>query len=250
MEIVIPDGEEEIEDIQVGDWVIADDPTTPGEIEARQVLQTFVRQTDLVIDLYVDGEVISVTEEHPFWVPSLGWVEAEDLTVGMWLQTDEETFVDIDGIEVREGEFEVYNFEVEEFHTYFVSDLGLLVHNVSSGGGGWDDIPLEDLEELTGTTIQDPRARQIANGHAYNSHKTDFPQVQDRLKFAQEIEYIINNPTASKQLTNGRTAYLDEPNQIVVIVNPKDLDGGTTYRPRDLDTQQPTDAREHFDRLR
>ncbi|MEC5033237.1 MAG: hypothetical protein SAL07_25365, partial [Oscillatoria sp. PMC 1051.18] len=37
--------------------------------------------------------------------------------------------VDIDRIEVREGEFEVYNFEVEEFHTYFVSDLGLLVHN-------------------------------------------------------------------------------------------------------------------------
>ena len=29
----------------------------------------------------------------------------------------------------REGDFQVYNFEVEDFHTYFVSDLGLLIHN-------------------------------------------------------------------------------------------------------------------------
>ena len=49
--------------------VIADDQTTPREIEARQVLETFVRETDGLVDLYVDGEVISTTAEHPFWVP-------------------------------------------------------------------------------------------------------------------------------------------------------------------------------------
>jgi hypothetical protein len=38
------------------------------EIEARQVLDTFVRETDALVDLYVDGEVISTTGEHPFWV--------------------------------------------------------------------------------------------------------------------------------------------------------------------------------------
>ncbi|MCV3217122.1 hypothetical protein OGM63_27045 [Plectonema radiosum NIES-515] len=42
-EILTTEGIKNIEDIQVGDWVIADDPTTPGEIEARQVLDTFVR---------------------------------------------------------------------------------------------------------------------------------------------------------------------------------------------------------------
>jgi hypothetical protein len=81
--------------------VLADDPTTPGEVEYKQVLETFVRETDTLIDLYVDGEVISTTEEHPFWVPDKGWVE--------------------------------------DFHTYFVSELGLLVHNadydnLSQGG--------------------------------------------------------------------------------------------------------------------
>ena len=109
--------------------MIADDPTTLGGIEARQVLDTFVRETDALVDLYVDGEVISTTGEHPFWVPDKGWVEAKDLVVGSLLQTGDGRVIDVDQVEKREGKFEVYNFNVEDFHTYFVSDLGILVHN-------------------------------------------------------------------------------------------------------------------------
>jgi intein/homing endonuclease len=78
----------------------------------------------------VDGEVISTTEEHPFWVPDRGWVEAKDLVVGSLLQLYDGTVVDVDKIEKRKGLFDVYNFSVEWFHTYFVSELGILVHNV------------------------------------------------------------------------------------------------------------------------
>ena len=128
-EILTVDGVKNIEDVRVGDWVIADDPTPPGEIEAKQVLEIFVRQTDALVDLYVDGEVISTTGEHPFWVPDTGWVEAKDLVVGSLLQTGDGRVIDVDQVEKREGKFEVYNFNVEDFHTYFVSDLGILVHN-------------------------------------------------------------------------------------------------------------------------
>ncbi|NJO70930.1 MAG: hypothetical protein HC825_02940 [Oscillatoriales cyanobacterium RM1_1_9] len=41
-------------------------------IEKRQVLDTFVRETDTLIDLYIDDEVISRTEDHPFWVVNKG----------------------------------------------------------------------------------------------------------------------------------------------------------------------------------
>ncbi|MFQ4142114.1 polymorphic toxin-type HINT domain-containing protein [Chlorogloeopsis sp. ULAP02] len=128
-EILTTEGIKNIEDIQVGDWVIADDPNTPGEIEARQVLDTFVRETTALVDLYVDGEVISTTGEHPFWTPDKGWVEAKDLQVGSLLQTEDGRIIDVDRVEKREGQFQVYNFNVEGFHTYFVSDLGILVHN-------------------------------------------------------------------------------------------------------------------------
>jgi len=133
-EILTTEGEKSIEEIQVGDWVIADDPTTPGDIEARQVLETFVRHTDTLVDLYVDGEVISTTKEHPFWTPDKGWVEAKDLHVGSVLQTEDGRIIDVDKVEKREGSFTVYNFKVEGWHTYYVSDLGVLVHNADCGG--------------------------------------------------------------------------------------------------------------------
>jgi hypothetical protein len=88
-----------------------------------------VRKTDVLVDLYVDGEVISTTGEHPFCVPDKGWVEAKDLVVGSLLQTADGRVVDVDRLEKREGKFEVYNFNVEGFHTYFVSEFGVLVHN-------------------------------------------------------------------------------------------------------------------------
>lgn len=108
-------------------------------------MDTFENEATELYDLYVDGEVISTTAEHPFWVPGQGWVKAKDLVVGSLLQTDKETKVDVDKIERREGNFKVYNFEVEGFPTYFVSELGILVHNTCF------DLPELELGEFKGT---------------------------------------------------------------------------------------------------
>lgn len=45
IEILTPEGEKDIEDIKVGEWVIGDDSTTPGEIQKQRYLQAFVRDT-------------------------------------------------------------------------------------------------------------------------------------------------------------------------------------------------------------
>ena len=55
------------------------------------------------------------------------------LEVGSLLQTEDGKVIDVDRVEKREGDFTVYNFKVEGFHTYFVSDLGILVHNANYG---------------------------------------------------------------------------------------------------------------------
>jgi RHS repeat-associated protein len=123
------DGEKAIEDIKIGDWVLSDDPNTPGGIEYKQVLQTFNHDTTNLVDIYINGEKITTTETHPFWVHGVGWVAAKDLNVGTLLQTKNESWLDIDKVEKHIGLTKVYNFEVAGFHTYFVSDLGLLVHN-------------------------------------------------------------------------------------------------------------------------
>ncbi len=123
------DGEKAIEDIKIGDWVLSDDPNTPGDIEYKQVLQTFNHDTTNLVDIFINGEKITTTDTHPFWVQDVGWVAAKHLNAGYHLQTKTESWLAIDKVETHTGLTTVYNFEVAGFHTYFVSDLGLLVHN-------------------------------------------------------------------------------------------------------------------------
>ncbi|MDM9580199.1 polymorphic toxin-type HINT domain-containing protein [Nostoc sp. GT001] len=226
-EILTTEGIKNIEDIKVGDWVIADDPTTPGEIEARQVTDTFVRETTALVDLYVDGEVISTTGEHPFWTPDKGWVEAKDLQVGSLLQTEDGRVIDVDRVEKREGQFEVYNFKVDGFHSYFVSGLGVLVHNATYD----DDDIWAELDRLNNPLPKvSPQAQAISRGHAFNDHIGDF-DFDTPDDFARHIDNIINNPSNVKNLERGRTAYWDNQSGTVIIIDPGDIDGGTAFRP-------------------
>ena len=115
-------------------------------------MDTFGRETDALVDLYVDGEVISTTGEHPFWVPDLGWVEAANLTVGSLLQTGDGRIIDVDGVEKREGKFPVYNFRVEGIPTYFVSELGVLVHNTCGDVVGLGKLTPQEAEQIQRVT--------------------------------------------------------------------------------------------------
>ena len=120
-----------IEDIEVGDKVWAYNPET-GETELKEVLNVWVKETDEILHVSTsDGETIDTTTNHPFYVEEKGWVAAGDLVVGDTLVT-----VDGDEVEVTDLQLEklaepilVYNLEVEDFHTYFVSEYGVLVHN-------------------------------------------------------------------------------------------------------------------------
>lgn len=58
--------------------------------------------------------------------------------------------------EILESPVKVYNFQAEEYHTYYVSDAGVLVHNTCPkrrvGGKGWegDQIWRENAEAVRG----------------------------------------------------------------------------------------------------
>lgn len=66
--------------------------------------------------------------------------------------------------------------------------------------------------------------------------------IRTRPQFAQHIENVIKNPTSTKELSNGRSAYWDQSTGTVVIRNPKASDGGTAFR--------PVNGRAYFDNLR
>ncbi len=124
------DGTKPIEDVQVGDKVWAYNEKT-GENQLSKVVQLFNNTVPTLYLLRINEEVIETTPEHPFWVNGK-WVKAENLKVGDILRGKEGEQVIIDNIEVERGKYEVFNFEVEGVHNYYVSKSKVLAHNVCS----------------------------------------------------------------------------------------------------------------------
>ncbi|MGN1444176.1 MAG: polymorphic toxin-type HINT domain-containing protein [Acutalibacteraceae bacterium] len=124
-----------IEDVKSGDYVYSTNPET-GEMTLKRVVQTFVNETNELVHVYVNGEEIVTTPEHPFYVSNCGWVGAIDLKAGDKLVLVNGEYVVVEQIqhEILEQSVKVYNFEVEDFHTYYVSGTGVLVHNVCVKG--------------------------------------------------------------------------------------------------------------------
>ena len=124
-------GEKNIEDIEEGDYVLAEDPET-AEIKYKQVVRTFINENDVLVHVFVDGEEIITTPEHPFYVEGIGFVLAGELSEGDILRTAENENPIITKIEKEYLDecINVYNFEVKDFHTYFVSEKSIFVHNM------------------------------------------------------------------------------------------------------------------------
>lgn len=74
-------------------------------------------------------QVIESTYNHPFYVKDKGWTFVKDLKVGDLLVSSDSSKLAIDKIEKEPREATVYNFEVKDFNSYFVSNLGVWVHN-------------------------------------------------------------------------------------------------------------------------
>ena len=75
-----------IEQVQVGDCVLAQNPDT-GELDYKAVLATTTRTTSRVIAVRTAKETIRATRGHPFWVSGIGWQMAKELKAGQLLHT-------------------------------------------------------------------------------------------------------------------------------------------------------------------
>ncbi|MEI6196307.1 MAG: polymorphic toxin-type HINT domain-containing protein [Verrucomicrobiota bacterium] len=120
----------------------AESGDTPGAVDIvdtgqtlSQVVQTFKRKTDTLLDLTIRNEtgsnsLISCTPEHPFYVPARSaYIAALDLKPDTVFQTANQKLATLASVAVRHGDFEVFNFEVESAHNYFVGKDQILVHN-------------------------------------------------------------------------------------------------------------------------
>ncbi len=128
--VVTKSGLVPIEDIKPGDMVWATDEKT-GETALKEVVQIFRNETEEWVHITVNGEEITCTPMHPFYSPVKGWTSAVDLRAGDILVMLNGEYVVVEKVqhELLENPEITYNFEVEDYHTYFVGNSEILVHN-------------------------------------------------------------------------------------------------------------------------
>ncbi len=120
-----------IENISEGDEVLAENPET-GEKGVKRVVQTFVKQTYNLVHIYVEDEEIVTTPEHPFWEMNREWCSAIEIRAGDILKLSNGKTAVVSKVysETLSSPVTVYNFEVEDYHTYYVGNHTVLVHNL------------------------------------------------------------------------------------------------------------------------
>ena len=85
-------------------------------------------QTFKLINLLINGDLIQTSLEHPFYVKGKWFVNAENLEIGYELLGAEQNILILEDIIVENFDvpITVYNFEVEDFHTYHVGNNNIL----------------------------------------------------------------------------------------------------------------------------
>ena len=183
-----------IEKLAAGDKVISTNPDTLETAE-KTVLETYVRQVDKLVHITINGEEIVTTDNHPFYVQGRGFIEAGHLLVGDKLVSvnGEDLIIEDYYLELTEEPVSVYNFQVEDFHTYFVGDCAVWVHNAECKVS-----PSRREHILEGEGPNDP-------GHGPNRGfgNSAFPDTWTDDYAIKAVENVANSPNSTWQQSTG-----------------------------------------------
>ena len=203
-----------IENIKAGDKVISTDPET-FETAEKTVLETYIREDSKLIHLMINGEEIITTETHPFYVKNRGFVNAGELAIGDELLDSNcnVLLVENHSVELTDEPVTVYNFQVEDFHTYHVGKCRLLVHNANCNQEK-PVLPKYDGKTTEGVMVT-PDGKQISFKSG-NSSTPSYPQY--KAQSASHVEgkaalYMrengINEATVFHNNPNGTCGFCD-----------------------------------------
>ena len=172
-----------------------------GELGLREVVQTFVKPDTQIWEVEVesvDGEVelIETTAEHPFYVDGLGWVPTSRLDPGDPLVgINGETGLTVRQVRGSPRTATVYNFEVKDFHTYFVGQAGVWVHN-------WCRVEIE-------ANIAESRKARVARNVAKSRN------ARKNSGFAEHSRRVDKRLQQSPSRPDGGNAVVNDPGETV-----------------------------------
>ncbi len=233
--VLMADGSHKpIEDVRVGDEVLATDPTTEETVAKKVTALINGSGTKHLVEITIRAEgtdkaepqSIVATAQHPFWAASQNkWVDATYLRPGTWLRTSVGTWVQIASVKRWTAPQNVHNLSIDGIPTYHVGSGGVdvLVHNSRC----------PTLVQLIRDSPVD-YATKIANGHGFEKHvisRGEFPGIRTRKEYADMIRDIIKTGEA-KNVKNQPGVVAFWKNGVVVYWNRLDPDIGTAFPPK------------------
>ncbi len=215
-EVLTEDGYKNIEDIELGELVWAKNVET-GEMGWKPVTHVFVEPIQAIYDISLIGEDgfeqhIEATDDHPFYVVGHGWKNTIELVVGDLIETDGYGVMTIQSV-IDEQRMDVtYNFTVADYHTYYVTQRNVLVHNCGGSGittaiGRMDDLKKFDLDVKFDSWRKS--GRRPSNGEPAVTLPENRKWLQDRIDRGDKF-ILATDPASLPPLRGGYKA--NEPN--------------------------------------
>lgn len=220
------DGLKPIESVEVGDLLLAKSDVT-HDIDWKAVEKIYRYDQRRLYEITTqdhDGTLrhLVVTDDHPFFIDGRGWVETRDILLGEAVQTIDEELVNV--VEIRDlgTRSKTYNFEIADYHSYFVTDQGLWVHN----GGPCD----QDREVVSEANEADVTKK--ADDFVYRGGSGTPTNLTPRLKDTGGLSGNVNPMPGKNQVID--TSKLDQ--LCAVCDNPKT--GHVSIKPKDMSQMQ------------
>jgi hypothetical protein len=187
-----------IEKIKSGDKVISTDPGTM-ETGEKTVLETYIRQVDKLVHLTINGEEIVTTDNHSFYVQGRDFIEAGNLLVGDKLISvnGEDLFVKKHQVEELDELVDVYNFKVEDYHTYFVGDRAVWEHNKNCTSCMNEDGGSPDLDNVVSQRSDLNRA--VKNTDNYRSMEREWSKALKSGKKVTDVDIKLTYENGSSR---------------------------------------------------
>ena len=184
-----------IKQVQKGDDLYSRDEHT-GETGFQKVEEVFQTEAHTIYKIRLQGgQEIHTTAYHPFFIEGKGWVNAIRLQEGDWMDTMEKA-EPITGItKTRQEEpVAVYNLQVAQWASYFVTKQQIYVHN-SEGEHAEKQYRVSEKRKkhiLEGESADDP-------GHGPNRgfERSAFPDSMTDDEAIATVEDVANSPNAA-----------------------------------------------------
>ena len=183
-------------------WGVLSKNEKTGEVAAKKVLHTSVRQNIWTRKLSFDnGAILETTDEHPLYVEGRGFVKAKEVGIGSSIVTRAGPSAKVVGVEADVRQATVYNFTVDTFHTYFVGQDALWAHNI-------------DCESAALTQLQ--QGEVVSGSHSLDRHGAN-TTLAEQYQRALDGTYPGSLPGATKGPIVDSTRFLSQVDHLATV---------------------------------